>query len=78
MANIKSAKKRILVTEKKSAQNRAQKSELNTFIKKYKANPTAEQLAHVQSLLDKAAQSSVIHANKADRLKARLGKLLTA
>ena len=36
MPNIKSAKKRVLVTEKKNAKNAAQKSALRTSIKKAK------------------------------------------
>lgn len=35
MANIKSAKKRILVIDKKTAINRSRKSEIKTFIKKF-------------------------------------------
>ena len=35
MPNIKSAKKRVLVTEKKNAQNRAVKSEIATTKKKF-------------------------------------------
>ena len=76
MANIKSAKKRIGVTAKKTAENRAKKSELSTFIKKYKAAPTKELLQEVTSLLDRAAQDNLIHKNKADRLKATLSKQL--
>jgi len=76
MANIKSAKKRILVSRKKTAVNKAQKSELNTYIKKYKAAPTAELLSKVTSLLDKAVQDNIIHENKANRQKAKLSKLI--
>ena len=76
MANIKSAKKRIKVTEQKTAVNRAKKSELNTYIKKYKAAPTPELLSTVTSLIDKAASDNIIHTNKANRLKAKLSKLV--
>ena len=37
MPNIKSAKKRVLVTEKKTARNKAIKSEVKTEIKKFLA-----------------------------------------
>ena len=77
MANIKSAKKRILVTRKKTAENRSKKSELNTYIKKFKAAPSAELLSKVTSLLDKAVQDNIIHANKANRTKAKLAKLVS-
>jgi len=76
MANIKSAKKRIEVTRKKTAVNKSQKSELNTFIKKYKMKPTQEGLSHVTSLLDKAVAANIIHQNKANRTKAKLAKLI--
>ena len=76
MANIKSAKKRIGVTKKKTEQNKAAKSELATEIKKYRANPTKEGLENLVSLLDKAVQASVLHKNKANRQKAALSKLL--
>ena len=75
MANIKSAKKRIAITEKKTAVNRRKKSELNTYIKKYKAEPSPELFAKVTSLLDKAAQDNIIHQNKANRIKAKLSPL---
>jgi small subunit ribosomal protein S20 len=83
MANIKSAKKRIAVNEKKNLQNRAAKSEINTMIKKFKNAVAAgefklatELLKDVMAVLDTAAQNSTIHSNKADRQKGRLAKLL--
>jgi len=76
MANIKSAKKRIKVTEKKTAQNKACRSEISTATKKYKAAPTKQGLSNLMSLLDKAVQDNVMHQNKANRKKASLSKLL--
>ena len=35
LANIKSAEKRILITEKRTAINKARKSEIKTYIKKF-------------------------------------------
>jgi len=75
MANIKSAQKRIKVTERKTARNKSQKSELNTYIKKYKASPSPELLSKVTSLLDRAVSDNLIHMNKANRTKARLSKI---
>jgi ribosomal protein S20 len=49
---------------------------MNTFIKKFKSNPTAELLAKCFSLVDEAAQDNIIHKNKAARVKARLSKLV--
>jgi small subunit ribosomal protein S20 len=78
MANIKSAKKRINVNRKKNEQNRAQKSELNTAIKKFKAAPTADGYSGIVSLIDKAAAENVFHKNKANRLKARFAMMVEA
>jgi len=82
MANIKSSKKRIGVAEKKRVQNKSTKSEISTFVKKYKAAidaKNAEEIKALQSkcfsLLDAAAQDNVIHANKAARQKAKLAKM---
>ena len=83
MANIKSAKKRIGVNEKKNAQNRMIKSELNTNIKKFKAAVAAREVALAEAqlrvltaLLDNCAQDGIIHKNKADRNKAKFSKML--
>ena len=83
MPNIKSAEKRVRIIEKKTAQNRAVKSRISTFIKKFKAainnkDIEASQNAYndVVSLLDKAASDNVIHKNSANRKKAHYGKLL--
>jgi len=84
MANIKSAKKRIGVNEKKNLQNRMIKSEINTNIKKFRGAVAAKEFklaeelyAVVSSLLDNGAQDGVLHKNKADRNKAKLAKLLS-
>jgi len=76
MANIKSAKKRIGVTQKKTEQNKSAKSKLNTEIKKFKAAPTKEGYSNLTSLIDKAAQDNLMHENKASRLKARYAKMV--
>ena len=82
MPNIKSAKKRVLVTQKKTMRNRAIKTGLKTQLKKYdaalKANDAsaAKLYQDVSGALDKAALKGVIHKNKANRKKARLAKAL--
>ena len=45
MANIKSAKKRILVTQTKTARNKAIKSKVKTYIKKVEAAVAANDAA---------------------------------
>ena len=78
MANIKSAKKRILVNNKKNLRNRSIKSALKTVIKKYDAavasgdkELAASMLPQVSSAIDKAAAKGVIHKNAANRKKSQ-------
>ena len=85
MANIKSAKKRIAVAEKKRAQNRAKESQIKTFVKKYKVAVEAgetelavELFKKCTSLIDAAASDGIYHKNKADRLKAKYSKQLAS
>lgn len=81
MPNIKSAKKRVLITDKKTAQNKALKSELNTSIRKFRetvaANPEQAEKVYSEttSVIDSAVSHGIIHKNNADRKKSRLAKL---
>ena len=79
MANIKSAKKRIITSEKNRVRNVAQRSAMRTAVKKVlAANATGNQEAsleafkNAQVLLDRAATKGLIHKNKAARHKSRL------
>lgn len=83
MPNIKSAEKRVSIIEKKTAENRAVKSRISTYAKKFKLAvnnkevENAEKLySEVVSLLDKAASDNVIHQNSANRKKAHYAKML--
>lgn len=83
MPNIKSAEKRVKIIEKKTGENKAVKSKVATFIKKFKAAVEAKDVAvaevaynDVVSLLDKAASDNVIHKNSANRKKAHFAKML--
>ena len=85
MPNIKSAKKRVLVIEKKTMQNKAVKSALKTQVKKFLAavesgdKETATNLYPVTvSAIDSAATKGVIHKNNANNRKAKLAKKLAA
>lgn len=85
MANIKSAKKRVLVTEKKTQQNKAVKSALKTQIKKFLSavnagdKETATALyPETVSAIDSAASKGIIHKNNAANKKAKLAKRLAA
>ena len=82
MPNIKSAKKRVKVTAKKTLRNRMVKSALRTSVKKFEAVVAADpaaaqvQLTATTSAIDKAAAKGVMHKNAANRKKARLAKQL--
>ncbi|MDF2950156.1 MAG: rpsT [Sedimentibacter sp.] len=79
MANIKSAKKRILVIDKKTEVNKSRKSEIKTYIKKFEAALTegnydkAKELLKVcEKKLYQAAAKNTIHKNAASRKVSRL------
>ena len=79
MANIKSAKKRIEVIDKKTLRNKMIKSKVKTVIKKVEAAIAAgDKEAALANLLvaiseiDKAASKGVYHKNNASRKVSRL------
>ncbi|MCD8361482.1 MAG: 30S ribosomal protein S20 [Lachnospiraceae bacterium] len=81
MANIKSAKKRILVTETRTAKNKAIKSKVKTMVKKvYAAIDEKDQeaakaaLKEAISTLNKAGSKGVYHRNTVSRKISRLQK----
>ena len=85
LPNIKSAKKRVLVINTKTAQNRAAKSALKTALKKFDAavaegSKTEAEVAYKVAVkaVDKAAAKGLIHANKAARKKSQLTIKLNA
>ena len=81
MPNIKSAKKRVLVTEVKNARNRAVRSELRTTIKKFEAATGDEAKAAYKEAVksvDQAVTKGVLHKNTAARRKSQMTKKLNA
>ena len=79
MANIKSAKKRIITSQKRAAKNKAVKSGVKTAVKKVRlaieANDAAAAAAafeNAKSIIDKAASKGVLHKNTASRKVSRL------
>ena len=83
MANIKSAKKRILVTETRAARNKSIRSEVKTAIKKVEAAVAANDkdaakaaLTVAISTIESASSKGVYHKNNADRKVSRLTKLV--
>ena len=84
-ANIKSAKKRILVNKTKADRNKSIKSAVKTSIKKVEAAVTAKDkeaaaaaLQNAISTIDKAASKGVYHKNNAARKVSRLSKAVNA
>ena len=81
MANIKSAKKRIRVIDKKTARNRRIKSHLKAILKNFDAAVEAgdletagEKLALAEKKLMQAAGKHTIHKNTASRKVSRLNR----
>lgn len=85
MANIKSAKKRILVIEKKTLRNKIQKTKTKNVIKKLLVavdanDKAAAQVALVSAIkqIDMATSKGVYHKNTSSRKKSRLTKLVNS
>lgn len=79
MANIKSAKKRILVNQTKAARNKAVRSAVKTSIKKVNAAIAANDKTAAEAALkaaaatmNKAASKGVYHKNTSSRKISRL------
>ena len=79
MANVKSAKKRIKVIDKKTARNRRVKGHLKAVLKGFDAALEAGNMAEAKELLVKAekklnqaAAKNVIHKKAASRKVSRL------
>jgi small subunit ribosomal protein S20 len=81
LANIKSAKKRILVNNKRAERNKAIKSKVKTAIKKVNAAVDSKDIEAAEAALknatieiDKAATKGVYHKKNASRKVSRLSK----
>ena len=81
MANIKSAKKRILVTKTKNEKNKAIKSGVKTAVKKVFAAVEAGDkaaanaaLVEATAIIEKAASKGVSHKNNAARKVSAIAK----
>ena len=78
MPNIKSAIKRVKVTETKNLRNRIVKSKVKTAVKKFETEATVAQYSLTTSAIDKAVAKGILHKNTANRKKARLAKMVNA
>jgi len=81
VANIKSQLKRIKTNRVATERNKAVKSELKTWIRKFRqaadsgdAAAAKEALATASRKLDKAVSKGVIHANQAANKKSAMAK----
>ncbi|AGC90475.1 30S ribosomal protein S20 [Staphylococcus warneri] len=78
MPNIKSAVKRVKTTQTAEERNISKKNTMRTAVKRAKsaietnADNKNELVSFAIKQLDKAAQSNLIHSNKADRVKSQL------
>ena len=84
MPNIKSAKKRVLITKKKNARNRSDRSRMNNAIKAFNkaidsANiHEAERLLPLtMSIIDQSVTAGIIHKNAAANKKSAISKRLS-
>ena len=81
MANIKSAKKRVLVQAKKAAQNKAVKTNLKTVLKQTNAaiasnaDNKAEMVQLAMKKIDQACAKGILHKNSAARKKSTISNL---
>lgn len=81
MANIKSAKKRVLVNQKKHDLNQSYKSDMRSQIKRVEklvqtndAENAKSALQKATKKIDKAVQKGIVHQNNGNRQKSRLTK----
>lgn len=83
MPIIKSAKKRVKTTKKKTEINKKWKDKLKNSIKEFenlieegKVEEAREQLKETKSIIDKSTKKNIIHRNNAARKKSKLTKML--
>ena len=79
MANIKSAKKRAIQSEKRRQHNASRRSMIRTYIKNTVAAIEAgnkeaanQAYAEMQPMLDRMATRGLVHKNQAARTKSRI------
>ena len=83
MPNIKSAKKRVIVTQTKTLRNKIFRTQLKTDVKKYQAalasgDAAAAEAAYKAAVkkIDQAAARGIIHKNAAARKKSQFTKAI--
>jgi len=83
MANIKSQKKRIITNERRRMRNKGVRTELRTYVKRFRQSVAGGDLDGAQEALkvasralDQAASKGVIHRNNAANRKSELARRL--
>ncbi len=83
LANIKSAKKRVVTSRVRQERNKSIKSSVKTASKKVEAAVKAgdkeaaqKELLNATSVIDKAAKKGVLHKNNASRKVSRLSRMV--
>jgi small subunit ribosomal protein S20 len=83
--NIKSAEKRVRLTQRRTLRNASLKSAMRTTIKKFEAALAQQNVEQARlalriacRALDKAVTKGIIHRNKANRKKSRLTRKFNA
>jgi small subunit ribosomal protein S20 len=78
--NIKSAKKRVKIAEKKRKRNKGIKTQIKNIVRKLKEEKDSkkreELLKNAYSIVDKAVKKGVLHKNTAARKKSKLANLV--
>jgi small subunit ribosomal protein S20 len=85
LANIKSAKKRILTSQARADRNKAIKSKVKTYIKKVEAAVAENDKAAAEAALplaiaeiSKATSKGIFHKNTASRKISRISKAVSS
>ena len=85
MPNIKSSSKRVLISQKSAARNKAAKSLMKTNIKKFETAVTTGDAEIIENAfrtavktVDRAATKGLIHKNKAARRKSVMAQRLNS
>ena len=77
MPNIKSAKKRVRITAKKTLRNKILKSNLKTALKgAFAEESSMESKKKAIELVDKAVTKGILHKNNAARKKSAIAKMM--
>lgn len=82
MPQIKSSKKRMELSRKQEAKNKAKRTRIRSAMKRVRNASDPEEAEELRreavSLLDRAATRRLMHPNKVDRLKSQLHRHVNA